>query len=376
MKTSMEETGKPKNESVTVPNAFKDTSNHYGASKDKIERILRILKNEHIVSIARSIDSISDLSQRSAHPSLSDSSSTKSLDITSSSQLPPTYDIVGDKRLQELETEKVWSDDEMEWFRQGILTSMKMDSTPFCNIQGPVYVELKRNISRDKENNFVINEKIEIIGEGHYNDRRVFATIEPLMTRHAHRQDDDVLAETRQIVTLRENAIIIESQSRFAVCQRKMEMLHFEVIESEKTTEIMEDDSEFEEMMKKIVKLKNEPSNGQKAVYSLIGPINIRCDQEIHTRPNSKLLHIYETIKLRANENENDPKEELLLSTRNTLTKQFDSSPCRCLQRVFVGKDVIQIVRGIRIRNENDGAKVTNVLINSNTSEAYYQGDK
>uniref|UniRef100_A0AAF5RU91 Uncharacterized protein n=1 Tax=Wuchereria bancrofti TaxID=6293 RepID=A0AAF5RU91_WUCBA len=56
---NVKETGK--HESVTTSNAFNDTSNYHCASKDKIERILRILKNEHI-TIARSADTISDLS--------------------------------------------------------------------------------------------------------------------------------------------------------------------------------------------------------------------------------------------------------------------------------------------------------------------------
>ncbi|CAG9533415.1 unnamed protein product [Cercopithifilaria johnstoni] len=353
MKINVEETGK--DESVTVLDAFKDTSSHYDTMKDKIERILRILKNEHIVSIERSNDNISDISFKS-DPSLSDCRTTTSLDAISSLQ------IVEDQYQKKLEIEKIWPNDEGEWFRQGILTSMKMDSTPFCNIQGPIHVEVKRNISKDKEHNFVINEKIKIIGEGYYNEQRVFATIEPLMTRHADGRDDDILAETRQIVTVGENTIIIEIHSKFALCCRKMGMLHFEVTEPEKTVDILEDDNEFEEKMKKLVELESESSNGQKVIYSLSGPISIRCNQEVHIRPNSKLLQIYETIKLRANENESDPKEELYLSNPKICTKQPELSPCRCLQRIFVGKDIIQIVRGIRIRNENDVAEISSAI--------------
>ncbi|KAL3990134.1 hypothetical protein ACH3XW_30515 [Acanthocheilonema viteae] len=352
MEMNVEETGK--NESVTVLDAFQDTSNHYGASKDKIEEILRIVKNEHIVSIGRSSSSISDLSLKSADL-LSDSNSTRSSDIVSPQQSSLLYN--RDKCQKKPKTRKVWPNGGAEWFGKDILTSLKMDSTPFCNIQGPIHVKMKRNISRNKEHDFVINEKIEIIGEGHYNEQRIFATIEPHMTRQADGRNDDVLAETRHIVTLVENAIIIESQSRFSLCRQKMKILHFEAIETEKTAEILEDDSEFEEKMKKIVELKSDSSNDQNVIYSLSGPINIRCNQEIYIQPNSKLLKIYETIKLRANENENDPKELLYPSNRNACVKRFESSPCRCLQRIFIGKDIIQIVRGIRIRSENDVAE-------------------
>uniref|UniRef100_A0AAF5RU92 Uncharacterized protein n=1 Tax=Wuchereria bancrofti TaxID=6293 RepID=A0AAF5RU92_WUCBA len=258
-----------------------------------------------------------------------------------------------------------------------------MNSTPLCNINGPIYVKLKRNISSDMENNFVINEKIEIIGEGYHNRERIFATIEPLMTRHADRQDDDILAKTHQIVTLAENAIIIEIQSKFALCRRKVEMLHFEVMEPEKTTEIPEDDSEFEEMMKKIVELKSKPNNGQQIVYSLNGPISVHCKQEVvHIQPNSKLLQIYETTKLQANENENDPKEELYPLNQNTCTKQIELLPCRCLQRIFVGKDIIQIVRGIRIKSENNtterikGRNYSNIIIQTQIENSFSDKQK
>ncbi|VBB32603.1 unnamed protein product, partial [Acanthocheilonema viteae] len=331
----------------------------YGASKDKIEEILRIVKNEHIVSIGRSSSSISDLSLKSADL-LSDSNSTRSSDIVSPQQSSLLYN--RDKCQKKPKTRKVWPNGGAEWFGKDILTSLKMDSTPFCNIQGPIHVKMKRNISRNKEHDFVINEKIEIIGEGHYNEQRIFATIEPHMTRQADGRNDDVLAETRHIVTLVENAIIIESQSRFSLCRQKMKILHFEAIETEKTAEILEDDSEFEEKMKKIVELKSDSSNDQNVIYSLSGPINIRCNQEIYIQPNSKLLKIYETIKLRANENENDPKELLYPSNRNACVKRFESSPCRCLQRIFIGKDIIQIVRGIRIRSENDVAEIYSTL--------------
>lgn len=62
-------------------------------------------------------------------------------------------------------------------------------------------------------------------------------------------------------------------------------------------------------MMQKIVELKSDLSNTQKAIYNLIGPISVRCDQKVHTRPNSKSLYVYETITLRTNENKNDSKE-------------------------------------------------------------------
>lgn len=48
---------------------------------------------------------------------------------------------------------------------------------------GPIRMELKRNTKRGKNNDFTIDERIELIGSGYYNKQRVFARLKPFMTR-------------------------------------------------------------------------------------------------------------------------------------------------------------------------------------------------